>query len=124
MWDRWIDRLNQEVEELLVESHKVHKEALESTNDMTTYAEILWKQEEEYREHVRKLKEINKLPQQTLLEQSILEEGNEDFINKTINIMKFWTSFIFSHKNEVEQVGKDLTDQIVDLEAIIAMMVN
>lgn len=41
MLDRWTDRLNQEVEELLVEIHKVHKEVLESVNDMITYPDIL-----------------------------------------------------------------------------------
>lgn len=68
MLDRWIDRLNQEVDEILVESYREHEGALELVEDMNSHAEVLGKQEYEYREHIEKLKDIHKLPNQTLLE--------------------------------------------------------
>lgn len=62
----------------------------------------LGKEEEEYKEHFKKLKDINKLPQNFLLEQSMLQEDNAYFIEKTINIIMSWSSFIYEHRNEVQ----------------------
>lgn len=91
---------------------------------MNSYVEDLGKQEEEYREYTKKLKDINKLSRQTLLEQSILDEDNVDFIENTINIIRFEFLIIFNHRNEVQQAGKDLNEQIEELGAVIAMFVN
>lgn len=56
IFDRWIDRLNQEVGEVLDDVFKVHEGALELAEEMNQHVEVLEKQDEEYREHVKKQK--------------------------------------------------------------------
>lgn len=46
MLDRWIDRLNQEVDELLEDSYREHEGALELFEDMNSHAKVLGKQED------------------------------------------------------------------------------
>lgn len=47
-----------------------------------------------------------------------------DFIEKTINIIRFKSTFIYEHRNEVQQASKDLNEQIDELEVVIAILVN
>lgn len=60
----------------------------------------------------------------TLLEQSVLEDGNVYFIEKTMRIIGYKSNSIHEHKNEVQEVSKDLNQQIDELEAIVASLVN
>lgn len=82
--DRWIDMINQKVGEMLADGLKIHEGALDLVGEMNQHAKVLEKQDEEYREHVMKLKDISKVSKSTLLEKSILDEGNADFIEKAL----------------------------------------
>lgn len=64
MLEKWIDKLNQEVDEVLTNSFKIHEIALELVGSLNQHVEDLDKQDEEYKEsiheHKNEVQEVSK----------------------------------------------------------------
>lgn len=109
MLEKWLDKLNEEVDNFLADGFKIHKEALELAGDLDQHIKDLDKQDNEYKKYVKRFEDINKVPKLTLFENSILEEDSVYFVEKTMSIVRYKSKAIHVHEDEVQEISKDLS---------------
>lgn len=64
------------------------------------------------------------MPKSTLIEYSILELGDEYFVEKTMSITRYKFRAMHGHQEEVQEMSKDLNQQMIELEAVVAILIN